>query len=58
MAREDQRASDGGEVTPAEARAEMDRINALPNTSEHDVAKYIDYWRIAEIWIAGFRKAA
>jgi hypothetical protein len=41
-------------VTPQEARAEMDRINALPDTEENAIAKWITYWKVAEIWIAGF----
>lgn len=45
-------------MTPREARIEMDRIQALPDTDENAVAKWVTYWEVAEAWIAGFRKAA
>lgn len=32
----------------------MDRINRLPDTDENAVAKWITYWKVAEVWIAGF----
>lgn len=42
-------------MTAEQARAEMTRIQALPDTKEHEAAKYIRYWELGEIWIAGLK---
>ena len=43
-------------MTPQQARLEMDRINRLPPTPEHDIEKYVRYWDLGAIWIAGLKK--